>query len=118
MNTYMLLLYADEKAGAAIPPDQMAGWMDKMNAYAAALEKAGAHVTHGALGATGDATTVNLSQAGELQVHNGPYAETREQLGGYYMIRAAGMAEAQQWAAKCPGAIWGHIEIRQVSHAG
>ena len=118
MNTYMLLLYADEKAGAAIPPDQMAGWMDKMNAYAAALEKAGAHVAHGALGATKDASTVNLDQSGALQVHNGPYADTKEQLGGYYMIRAADMSAAQQWAAKCPGAIWGHVEIREVSYQG
>ena len=118
MNTYMLLLYADEKAGQAIPPADMAKWMDKMNAYAAALEKAGAHVAHGALGATSDATTVNLSPAGEMQAHNGPFAETKEQLGGYYMIRAADMAEAQQWAARCPGAIWGHIEIRPVSYQG
>jgi len=118
MNTYMLLLYADEKAGAALPKDVMAGWMDKMHAYAAALEKAGAHVGHGALGATGSATTVNLDQTGEMQVHNGPFAETREQLGGYYMIRAENMQAAQRWAAKCPGAIWGHIEIRQVTDAG
>ena len=118
MNTYMLLLYADERAGQQIPAPEMAKWMDKMNAYAAALEKAGAHVAHGALGTTGDATTVNLDKDGQMQVHNGPFAETREQLGGYYMIRAADMAAAQHWAAKCPGAIWGHIEIRQVSYQG
>ncbi len=118
MHTYMLLLYADERAGQAIPPADMARWMDKMHAYAAALEKAGALAGHGALGATTDATTVNLSPAGEMQVHNGPFAETKEQLGGYYMIRAQNMAEAQKWAAQCPGAIWGHIEIRQVSNAG
>lgn len=116
MNTYMLLLYADEKAGAKIPASEMAGWMDKMNAYAAALEKAGAHVGHGALGTTADATTVNLDPGGEMQVHDGPFAETREQLGGYYTIRAADMEAAQRWAAQCPGAIWGHIEIRQVSY--
>ena len=116
MNTYMLLLYADEKAGQAIPAPEMAKWMDKMNAYAAALEKAGAHLGHGALGATADATTVNLDQAGQMQVHNGPFAETKEQLGGYYMIRAENLEAAQRWAAKCPGAIWGHIEVREVTH--
>lgn len=117
MSKFMLLLYADERAGMQIPEADMARWMEKMNAYADALKKAGAHVAHGALGITADATTVNLRD-GELQVHNGPFADTKEQLGGYYMIEAADMAEAQQWAAKCPAAIWGHIEIRQVSHEG
>ena len=116
MNTYMLLLYADEKAGMAIPEAAMAGWMDKMHAYAQALEKAGAHVAHGALGPTGEATTVKAPN-GEMQVHNGPFAETKEQLGGYYMIRAANMEAAQRWAAKCPGALWGSVEIRLVRDA-
>ena len=117
MPNYMLLLHADEKAGQALPPEVMAGWMDKMHAYKAALDKAGAHIAHGALGPSTSASIVNLDQAGQMQVHNGPFAETKEQLGGYYLIRAANLAEAQTWAAKCPGAIWGHIEIREVSFA-
>jgi hypothetical protein len=110
---YMLLLYANEKAGLSLPKSEMAAWMDKMRAYKAALDKAGAHVAHGALGASTAATTVSLDH-GEMQVHDGPYAETQEQLGGYYLIEAANMAEAQKWAAKCPAALWGHIEIRQI----
>ena len=113
MNTYMLLLYADEKAGMALPKEAMAGWMDKMQAYAEALEKAGAHVSHGALGPTTEATTVTAPK-GEMQVHNGPFAETKEQLGGYYMIRVENMEAAQRWAARCPGALWGKVEIRLV----
>ena len=50
-----------------------------------------------------------------MQVHNGPFVETREQLGGYYLIRAENLQAAQRWAAQCPAAIWGHIEIREVS---
>ena len=115
MPNYMLLLHAEEKAGQALPKDVMAAWMEKMHAYKQALDKAGAHIGHGALGASTSATIVNLDKAGEMQVHNGPFAETKEQLGGYYLIRAKDLAEAQQWAAKCPGAIWGHIEIRQVT---
>ena len=111
---YMLLLYADAKAGQAIPAEDMARWMDKMHAYADALTKAGAHVSHGALGTTADATTVHVEH-GEMLVHNGPFAETKEQLGGYYMIDVPTLADAQKWAAKCPGALWGKIEIRQVS---
>jgi hypothetical protein len=113
MNTYMLLLYADEKAGMTLPKEAMAGWMDRMQAYAEALEKAGAHVAHGALGPTSEATTVTAPR-GEMQVHNGPFAETKEQLGGYYMIKAESMEAAQRWAARCPGAIWGKVEIRLV----
>ena len=110
---YMLLLYAEERVGLKIPPAEMAAWMDKMHAYKEALDKAGAHVAHGALGITADATTVNLKD-GEMQVHAGPFAETQEQLGGYYIINAPSMAEAQKWAAKCPAALWGHIEIREI----
>ena len=112
---YMLLLYANENAGQALPKAEMAMWMEKMSAYAQALEKAHALVANGGLGTTRKATTVHLKD-GELQVHNGPYAETQEQLGGYYLIEARDMKEAQSWAAKCPTALWGHIEIRQVDH--
>jgi hypothetical protein len=115
MPSYMLLLHADEKAGLALPRNAMAQWMEKMHAYKQALDKAGAHIGHGALGASASASIVNLDKTGEMQVHNGPFAETKEQLGGYYMIRARDLAEAQQWAAKCPAAIWGHVEIRQIS---
>ena len=118
MPDYMLLLHAEEKAGLALPKEVMAQWMDKMHAYKDALDKAGAHIAHGALGASTTASIVNLDAEGQMQVHNGPFAETKEQLGGYYLIRASDLAEAQQWASKCPGAIWGHIEIRQVSDEG
>ncbi|MEP7240879.1 MAG: YciI family protein [Devosia sp.] len=114
MPDYMLLLHAEEKAGLALPPEVMAQWMEKMHAYKAALDKAGAHIAHGALGTSTSASIVNLDKAGELQVHDGPFTETKEQLGGYYVIRARDLAEAQQWAARCPAAIWGHIEIRQI----
>jgi hypothetical protein len=114
---YMLLLYAQEKAGLALPKAEMDAWMGKMNAYADALEKAGALVSYGALGATADATTVYLDNS-KMQVHRGPFAETQEQLGGYYMINARDRAEAHEWAARCPAALWGHIEVREVSHAG
>ena len=58
---------------------------------------------------------LNLDAAGQMQVHDGPYAETREQIGGFYIIDVPDMATAQKWAAQCPGAIWGHIEVRPFS---
>ena len=117
MPNYMLLLHADEKAGRALPKADWEKGLAAMHAYKDALDKAGAHIAHGALGASTSASIVNLDQNGEMQVHNGPFAETKEQLGGYYLIRAGNLEEAQQWAAKCPGAIWGHVEIRQVSES-
>jgi hypothetical protein len=113
MTRYMLLLYASEAGGEAISPDDMAMWMQKMGEYGDALKKANAFVSTGGLGRTRDARTVHANKDG-LQVHHGPYAETQEQLGGYYLIDAADMEAAQAWAAKCPAALWGHIEIREV----
>lgn len=112
---FMFLLYANEQGGLSLPPDEMAAWMEKMGAYSTALEKAGALISTGGLGLTRDATVVHIDD-GELQVHNGPYAETQEQLGGYFLIEAAGMDAARDWAAKCPAALWGHIEIRAIMH--
>ncbi len=122
---YMLMLYADEKAGAQIPPDQMQKAMDTLFAYQAALEKAGAFVLTAPLVRTPDAKTISMrggeagfdgttftNPNGELQVHDGPYAETREQFGGFYIIEARDMDEALDWARKCPAAQWGPIEVR------
>jgi len=114
---YMLMIYADEKAGDAIPPDQMAAWMQKMGAYAEALTKAGVFIETVGLARSYEATTVHLEN-GELKVYDGPYAETREQLGGVYIIDVPDMTTAQHWAAQCPGAIWGKVEIRPFSHYG
>lgn len=108
---YLLMLYADEKAGAAIPSDQMAGFMQQMSAYQTALEKAGAFVATSALQPTWEAKTLH-TEGGELKVHDGPYAETREQLGGYYIIDAPDMDEAIKWASRCPGVQWGSVEVR------
>ncbi len=104
---YLLMLYADEKAGAEIPPEDMAGAMQEMAAYQAGLEKAGAFIGNSGLQPTWEAHrpfawravrsrsrprlpghVYFANEGGELKVHDGPYAETREQLGGYYIIEA------------------------------
>lgn len=112
---FMLMIYADEAAGDAVPHEEMARWMDRMHAYQQTLEKAGAFIETVGLARSREATTVNLED-GEMKVHDGPYLESREQLGGFYIIEAPDMAAAQKWAAQCPGAIWGHIEVRPFSH--
>lgn len=108
---FLLMLYADEKAGMAIPPEQMAGFMGQLTAYQETLAKAGAFVATAALQTTDAARTISTA-SGELKVHDGPYADTREQFGGYYIIEAKDMDEAVGLAALCPAASWGKVEIR------
>ncbi len=110
---YLLMLYADENSGSQIPADQMAGFMGQMFAYRDALKKADAFVETAPLMLTTEACTLRVEN-GETRVQDGPYAETREQFGGYYIIKAADMDEARKWAARCPAATWGAIEIRQI----
>lgn len=126
---FLLMLYADENAGAAIPPDQMAKAMEGMYAYQQALEKAGAFISTSALGMTKDARTLRMdggevkmvdgafiNQGGTLKVQEGPYAEAREQFGGLFVIDCEDMDTAVKWAARCPAAQWGPIEIRPIAH--
>ncbi|MET0436388.1 MAG: YciI family protein [Devosia sp.] len=126
---FLLMLYADENAGAAIPPEQMAKAMEGMYAYQQALEKAGAFVSTSALGMTKDARTLRMNggevqnidgafvnQGGTLKVEEGPYAEAREQFGGLFVIECEDMDAAVKWAARCPAAQWGPIEIRPIVH--
>ena len=108
---YLLMLYAEEKVGMALPPDQMAGFMAQLAAYQDTLKKAGAFVTTAALQPTHSAKTISKAD-GELKVHDGPYAETREQFGGFYIIEARDMTEALEWAKQCPAAQWGPVEVR------
>ena len=124
---FLLMLYAEERAGAAIPPEQMAKAMEGMYAYQQALEKAGAFISTSALGVTKDARTLRMdggqvknidgtfiNQGGSLKVEEGPYAEAREQFGGLFVIECEDMDAAVKWAARCPAAQWGPIEIRPI----
>jgi hypothetical protein len=112
---YLLMIYVDEAAGDAVPKADMDKWMDKMFAYQATLEKAGVFVMAAGLARSHEATTLHLEN-GEIKVEDGPFAESKEQLGGFYIIDAPDMVTAQRWAGECPGAIWGRIEIRPYSH--
>ena len=108
---FLLMFYADEKVGVNIPPDEMAGYMAQLAAYRETLQKAGAFVSTEGLYPTTTAKTISNID-GDLQVHDGPYADTREQFGGYFIIQAPDMDEAIRLAAICPAATWGKIEIR------
>lgn len=93
---------ARESAGA---PEYWSAW----KAYAGAL---GERITGGsALQGPATATTVCV-RGGKRQVQDGPYADTKEQLGGFMLIEAANLDEALEWAAKCPAAASGRVEVR------
>ena len=110
---YLLMIYGDEAAEAAVTPPDATTMSAGYSAYTKALEKAGVLRGGERLRPTSSATTVRMKD-GKSEVMNGPYAETREQLGGYYLIDAPDMDAAISWASKCPGAQTGTIEVRPV----
>jgi len=82
-------------------------------AYTQALKDAGAFVAGDPLQPSSTATTVRL-RSDTREVLDGPYADTKEQLGGYYLVEAKDLDEAVAWAARCPGATHGVMEVRPV----
>jgi hypothetical protein len=110
---YMLLIYGAEAAEQTLTESQAAEMMGAYGAYSEALRKAGVMVGGERLKPVSAATTVRV-KSGKTEVLNGPYAETREQLGGYYMIDVPDLDAALSWAARCPGASHGTMEVRPV----
>ena len=109
----MLLIYGDENGWEALSDEERGRWMKDYQAYTEELRSAGAMVAGDALQPTSNATTVRVRE-GEQLVTDGPFAETKEQLGGYYLIEAGSLDEATEWAAKLPGSRHGSVEIRPV----
>ena len=106
---YMLMIYRDE---AAFPDSRMSG--DHSAAYIAyteALKTAGVLAGGDRLQSSHTASTVRI-EGGETQVLDGPYADTKEQFGGFYIVDVPDLDAALKWAAKCPGAAQGSIEVR------
>jgi len=110
---YMLMLYLDETTWPKMTPEQQAEGLAAYGAYSEALAKAGAFVGGGRLQTTETATTVRL-QDGKPQVLDGPFADTKEQLGGYFLIEAPDLDAALAWAARCPAASHGIVEVRPI----
>ena len=110
---YMLLIHIDEAGYAAIPKEQTERDFGAYMAYMEALKNAGAWISSNRLQQTATAATVRVAND-KAQVLNGPYAETKEQIGGYFLIEAPDLDGAISWAARCPGASHGTVEIRPV----
>jgi hypothetical protein len=108
---YLLLLYADESGWGKLTPAEQEQGVAAYAAYTAALTKAGVLRGSNRLQPIANATTVRLVD-GKSQVLDGPYVDSKEQLGGYYLIDVPDLDAALSWAARCPGAGHGVVEVR------
>ncbi|MEZ4701816.1 MAG: YciI family protein [Rhodothermales bacterium] len=110
---YYLLMYADEKGGASLPKAEMDAWIAKIVAWNEEMRAAGVLVRSEGLMPTSAASTIRVRDGKTLTTH-GPFAETKEQLGGFHLIDCPNLDEAIEWAARAPGALFGSVEIRPV----
>jgi hypothetical protein len=113
---YLLMIYGDPAAAPQTEAEMGAMWQ-AYDAYTHWLEETGQHLGGEALQDPSAATTVAIRN-GKRVVSDGPFAETKEQLGGYYLINAADLDGAIEAAARIPGAAFGTIEIRPILEMG
>jgi hypothetical protein len=111
MPQYMLLIYGDP--AEAPGPDELAAQHAKWFDYTNELRESGAMTAGDALEPTETATTVRV-RAGETLLTDGPFAETKEILGGYYIVDVPDLDAALAWAAKMPNIEYGSVEVRPV----
>ena len=111
---YLLALFAVERGWVVVTPEQMQEGMEPWNRFERELYDSGAHVAGEGLRPSSEARTVKLVEGGEPLVTDGPFAEMKEQLGGFYLIDVAGMDEALEWAGKVPLRPGASIEVRPV----
>lgn len=110
---YLCLIYDDEKTLAAMPKNEGDTFMGEYFAFTEGIKQSGHYVAGEALHPVETATTVRVRN-GRLSTTDGPFAETKEQLGGFYLIEAADLNEAIRVASKIPSARIGSIEVRPV----
>ena len=108
---YTLLLHYPEQTGEELGPEALAEGMRAFQAYAEALDEAGVLLGAEVLQPSSATTTVSLA-SGEFVVQDGPFADTKEQLGGTFVIEVPDLDLAIDWARRAPSVAWGHIEIR------
>ncbi|MDB5364096.1 MAG: YciI family protein [Rhodospirillales bacterium] len=111
---YLLLIHSNEKSDQEIDPAEGQKLMGEYFAYTEALKQAGAWLGGQRLRPVAEAAVVRVGKNGAPSVLNGPFIETKEQLGGFYMIEAPDQEEAVRWASRCPGARYGTMEVRPI----
>jgi hypothetical protein len=110
---YLLAIYGDERAVESMPREQMTEVINAYMAFTQALHDANVWVASNRLRPTSAATSVRVTD-GRTQLVDGPFAETKEQLGGYYLIDVPDLDAALSWAARCPAARYGTVEVRPI----
>ena len=110
---YLLTIYADERVWGEATPEFIHENMAAYGKLGEAMREAGAHLGGEGLQPSSTATTVKVRD-GETLTTDGPFAETREQLGGYYLLECQDLDEAISWAARIPDATHGTVEVRPV----
>ena len=110
---YLLAIYGDERAVESMPREQTTEIINAYMAFTQALRDANVWVASNRLRPTSAATSVRVTD-GKTQLLDGPFAETKEQLGGYYLIDVRDLDAALSWAARCPAARYGTVEVRPI----
>jgi hypothetical protein len=110
---YLCLIYDEEAKINEMPKDESDAFMGEYFAFTEGIRESGRYVAGEALHPVSTATTVRIRN-GKLSTTDGPFAETKEQLGGFYLIEARDLNEAIQVAAKIPSVRYGSIEVRPV----
>ncbi len=110
---YLFALIVDESARSDFTPEQRQEAMKAWDAYTNAAIEAGVHLGGEGLQPAETATTVRIQESGEPIVSDGPFAETKEQLGGYYLLDCQDLDDALGWAKKIPMP-GGTVEVRPV----
>ena len=110
---YLCLIYDEEKKLHTMPKSEGDAFMGEYFAFTEGIKKSGHYLGGNALQPVATATTVRVRN-GKVSTTDGPFAETQEQLGGYYLIDVPDLDAAISWAARCPGASHGTIEVRPV----
>ena len=108
---YLLLIYDKESTVQNMNADERGQMMQDYGTFTEELKAAGKYVGGEALSSVTTATSVRVRN-GDTLTTDGPFAETKEQLGGYYLVDADDLDDALHWAAKIPSAKWGTIEVR------
>jgi len=110
---YLMMLYADEAGFAKVPPDQLQGVMAAFNAFTEEVKSKGMYVGSNRLRPVSSATSVQVRD-GKTLTTDGPFAETKEQLAGYFLVDCKDLDEAIDIASRIPGAQDGSIEVRPI----
>ncbi|MBV9887464.1 MAG: YciI family protein [Acidobacteria bacterium] len=110
---FILMAYVQETGWETLTPEQQKQGMAAYTAYTRSLADAGVLKANRRLGMSGGSSTLR-SKDGKTQVLDGPYTDSKEQLGGFYIIDVTDRAEAMRWAAKCPAVGHGVLEVREI----